>query len=236
VPVALTYDTALELVQLAGLVLSEPDVDAALTRVTHVAVSVVEVCDGASLTMRREGVPTAPASSDDWALGLDELQFAEQEGPCLNCLREGSVMRVRDLRADERFPSYGAYAADRGALSAMSVPLAADGRTVGALNLYSRRLDAFGREELALGELLAAHASLAVQAAVAFYSSRDLAEQLRSAMASRALIEQAKGVLVARERIDPGTAFERLVARSQAANRKLRDIAGDLVAEASRPE
>jgi GAF domain-containing protein len=231
--VALTYDTALELAQLAGLVLSEPDVDAALTRVTRVAVSVVDVCDGASLTMRRDGVPSAPASSDEWALGLDELQFSEQEGPCLNCLREGSVLRVRDLRGDERFPSYGPYAADRGALSALSVPLAADGRTVGALNLYSRRLDAFGREELALGELLAAHASLAVQAAVAYYSSRDLADQMRTAMGSRALIEQAKGVLVARERIDPETAFQRLVAVSQAANRKLRDIAADLVAEAS---
>jgi GAF domain-containing protein len=231
--VALTYDTALELAQLAGLVLSEPDVDAALTRVAQVAVSVIEPCDGASLTMRRAGVPDAPAASDAWALGLDELQFAEQEGPCLNCLREGSVMRSRDLGADERFPSYGPYAAQRGAISALSLPMAADGRTVGALNLYSRRRDAFGREELALGELLAAHAALAVQAAVAYYSSRDLADQMRSAMGSRALIEQAKGVLVARERIDPETAFERLVARSQGANRKLRDIAADLVAEAS---
>ena len=230
---ALTYDTAHDLAQLAGLVLSEPDVDAALTRVTQVAVSVVEPCDGASLTMRRAGVPDAPASSDDWALGLDELQFAEQEGPCLNCLREGSVMRVRDLGQDERFPSYGPRAAERGALSALSLPMAADGRTVGALNLYSRERDAFGREELALGELLAAHAALAVQAAVAYYSSRDLSEQMRSAMESRALIEQAKGVLVARERIDPATAFDRLVSRSQAANRKLRDIAAELVAEAS---
>jgi GAF domain-containing protein len=231
--VALTYDTALELAQLAGLVLSEPDVDAALTRVTQVAVAVVEPCAGASLTMRRAGVPDAPASSDDWALSLDELQFAEQEGPCLNCLREGSVMRVRDLAQDERFPSYGPRAAERGAVSALSLPLAADGRTVGALNLYSRERDAFGREELALGELLAAHAALAVQAAMAYYSSRDLADQMRTAMGSRADIEQAKGVLVARERISPEAAFERLVAMSQAANRKLRDVAADLVAEAS---
>ena len=230
---ALTYDTAHELAALAGLVLSEPDVDAALTRVTKVAVAVVDPCDGASLTMRRAGVPDAPASSGDWALGLDELQFAEQEGPCLNCLREGSVMRVRDLGEDERFPSYGPRAAERGALSALSLPMAADGRTVGALNLYSRRRDAFGREELALGELLAAHAALAVQAAVAYYSSRDLAGQMQSAMGSRALIEQAKGVLVARERITPDAAFERLVGLSQAANRKLRDIAAEVVTEAS---
>jgi len=231
--VALTYETSLELAQLAGLVLTEPDVDAALTRVTQVAVSVVAQCDGASLTMRRAGVPAAPAANDDWASGLDELQFVEQEGPCLNCLREGAVIRVRELAADERFPSYGPRAAERGAVSVLSLPLAADGRTVGALNLYSRRRDAFGREELALGELLAAHAALAVQAATAYYSSRDLADQLRSAMESRALIEQAKGVLVARERIGPEAAFQRLVGLSQTANRKLRDIAAELVAEAS---
>jgi GAF domain-containing protein len=161
VPVTLSYDTALELAQLAGLVLSEPDVDAALTRVTQVAVRVVPDCAGASLTMRNAGVPSAPAASDPWALSLDELQFAEQEGPCLNCLREGSVMRSRDLAADERFPSYGPRAAERGARSALSLPLAADGRTVGALNLYSRDVDAFDREALAVGELLAAHAALA---------------------------------------------------------------------------
>jgi GAF domain-containing protein len=231
--VDLSYDTALELAQLAGLVLTEPDVSAALTRVTHVAVAVVPACDGASLTMRRAGVPDAPAASGDWALGLDELQFAEQEGPCLDCLREGSVLRSRDLAADERFPSYGPRAAERGARSTLSLPLAADGRTVGALNLYSRQVDAFDRDALGLGELLAAHAALAVQAAMAYYSSRDLAAQMRSAMASRALIEQAKGVLVEREGISPERAFDRLVEQSQTSNRKLRDNAALLVDQAS---
>ena len=234
VPVTLSYDTALELAQLAGLVLSEPDVDAALTRVTQVAVRVVPDCAGASLTMRNAGVPSAPAASDSWALSLDELQFAEQEGPCLNCLREGSVMRSRDLAADERFPSYGPRAAERGARSTLSLPLAADGRTVGALNLYSREVDAFDREALATGELLAAHAALAVQAAIAYYSSRDLAEQMRSAMTSRASIEQAKGVLVATLHVEPQAAFEQLVALSQRANRKLRDVAAEIVELAAR--
>ncbi len=230
---ALSYDTALELAQLAGLVLTEPDLEAALTRVTQVAVVVVDACDGASLTMRRAGAPDPPAASDEWARSLDELQFAEQEGPCLDCLREGSVLRSPDLGADERFPSYGPRAAERGARSAMSVPLAADGRTVGALNLYSRGPDAFDRDALGLAGLLAAHAALAVQAAMAYYSSRDLAAQMRSAMESRALIEQAKGVLVEREGIAPERAFERLVEQSQTSNRKLRDIAALLVQQAS---
>jgi hypothetical protein len=79
--VALTYETSLELAQLAGLVLTEPDVDAALTRVTQVAVSVVapvrrRLADDAP--GRRAG---RPAASDDWASGLDELQFASRRAP-----------------------------------------------------------------------------------------------------------------------------------------------------------
>ena len=227
--VQLTSETALELAKLSGLVLTEPDLDTALVAVTRVAVGAVQTCDGASLTMRRNGVPYAPVASDDWATQLDKLQFVEQEGPCLNCLREGTVMRSRDLGADTRFPSYGPLATKHGARSSLSLPLAADGRTVGALNLYSRAPDAFDNAALALGELLAAHASLAVQAATAYYSHRDLADQMRQALDSRATIEQAKGVLMAQDGIGPDDAFDRLVALSQRSNRKLREVAHSIV-------
>ena len=228
----LTHETALELAKLAGLVLTEPDLDTALVAVTKVAVAAVEPCDGASLTMRNRGVPSAPAASDAWAVDLDRLQFVEQEGPCLDCLREGSVMRVRDLRTDGRFPNYGPQAAERGAHSALSLPLVADGGTVGALNLYSRRPDAFGSEVVAVGELLAAHASLAISAATAYFSSRDLADQMRQALESRAVIEQAKGVLVAQLGESAEEAFDRLVQLSQRSNRKLREVARSVVEDA----
>ena len=231
----ISAETAHELARLAGLALATPDLDTALVEVTRTAVRAVEPCDGASLTMRRNGTPDAPIASDDWATTLDKLQFVEQEGPCLDCLRTSSVMRVRDLADDNRFPSYGPRAAEElGARSSLSLPLTADGRTVGALNLYSRAPDAFDNDVVALGELLAAHASLAVSAATAYYSSRDLAEQMRQALDSRAVIEQAKGVLIAQEGGTADEAFARLVDRSQRANRKLRDVAADLVQEAGR--
>jgi GAF domain-containing protein len=231
---SLPHETALELAKLAGLVLTEPDLDTALVAVTRVAVSAVEPCDGASLTMRSRGVPSAPAASDEWSLELDRLQFAEQEGPCLDCLREGSVMRSGNLAQDGRFPHYGPAAAERGACSALSLPLAADGRTVGALNLYSRQLDAFDRETVAVGELLAAHASLAVSAATAYYSSRALADQMKQALESRAVIEQAKGVLMAQQGLTADVAFKALVAMSQRSNRKLREVAQEVVADAGK--
>jgi GAF domain-containing protein len=186
------------------------------------------------MTMRADGRPTAEAADGEWAQGLDELQFQEQEGPCLDCLREGAVMRVRDLRTDSRFPNYGPRAAAHSGLSVLSLPLAADGRTVGALNLYSRTADVFDSDALATGELLVAHASLAVQAAMAFYSSRDLADQLREAITSRAVIEQAKGVLLSQRQCTAEEAFAMLVSASQRSNRKLRDLAQAVVDGAAR--
>ena len=230
---SLTYESARDLAQLAAVMLSEPDLPSALRRVTTVAVAVVPECDGSSLTMRHDGRPTAAAASDEWSTELDQLQYREQEGPCLDCLREGSVMRVRDLPEDQRFPTYGPRAGELGARSVLSLPLAADGRTVGALNLYSRKPDVFDGDALALGELLAAHASLAVQAATAYYSSRDVAEQLREAIGSRAVIEQAKGVLMTQLRCTPDDAFQHLVVVSQKTNRKLRLVAQEVVDQVS---
>ena len=226
---SLDYESARDLAQLAGIMLSEPDLPSALHRVTELSVAIVPHCDGASLTMRKEGRPVAAAADAEWAGLLDDLQHREQEGPCIDCLREGSVMRVRDLEVDTRFPTYGPRAAERGARAVVSMPLAADGRTVGALNLYSRQPDAFDGTGLALAELLTAHASLAVQAATAYYTNRDLADQMREAIASRATIEQAKGVLVAQRGCTAEEAFDLLVAASQRSNRKLRDIAHDIV-------
>ena len=231
--VTLDYESARDLAQLAGIMLSEPDLPSALHRVTELAVTLVPDCQGASLTMYDRGRPQSAAADAEWAGKLDDLQHREQEGPCLDCLREGSVMRVRDLAVDTRFPTYGPRAAERGARSVVSMPLAADGRTVGALNFYSRTTDAFDGSGLALAELLTAHASLAVQAATAYYSNRDLAEQMREAIDSRATIEQAKGVLVAQRRCTPDEAFELLVSASQRSNRKLREIAQEIVRGAS---
>lgn len=225
----LSPDTAAELAKLAGLVLIEPDLDRALVAVTGVAVAAIGPCDGASLTMRAAGVPSAPIASDDWAAELDRLQFVEQEGPCLDCLREGSILRSPELASDIRFPAYGPRAAALGAASVLSLPLAADGRTVGALNLYARKPHVFDAQWLAVGELLAAHAGLAISAATAYYSSRDLAEQMRQALESRAVIEQAKGVLAAQQQVTPEEAFELLVEQSQRTNRKLREVARAVV-------
>ena len=142
---------------------------------------------------------------------------------------------MRDLLDDTRFASYGPKAVELGARSTLSLPLAADGRTVGAINPYARTVDAFTTEVLAIGELLAAHPSLAVAAATAYFSSRDLADQMRQALESRAVIEQAKGVIMDTTGDGAEAAFGALVERSQRANVKLREVARAIVDEVCRP-
>ena len=217
------------LARLAGVVLSQDDLISALGEVTRIAVEVVPVAVGASVTSFDAGLPSTVASSDAWSKELDELQYVEREGPCLDCARVGTVFRVVDLATDMRWPTYGPRAAAHGARSSVSLPMGADGRIVGALNLYAREPAAFGVEHVALAEVIAAHAGMAHEVATAFFGHKELGEQLREAIDSRAVIEQAKGIVMAQQRITADEAFQVLVGLSQQRNAKLRDVARDLV-------
>jgi GAF domain-containing protein len=217
------------LARLAGVVLGQEDLDTTLTKVTKIAVEVLPPAEGASITSFEHTRPSTVAASDEWSRSLDELQYVEHEGPCLDCGRLGNVFRVVDLAQDARWPTYGPRAAANGARSSLSLPLTADGRLVGALNLYSRSPAAFDGESVSMAEVIAAHAGMAHQVATAFFGHKTLAEQLRVAIESRATIEQAKGIVMAQAKVTADAAFDLLVALSQRRNVKLHHIAGDIV-------
>jgi GAF domain-containing protein len=229
---AISEAAARELAALSAVVLTHTDLTDALPEICRIATRAVPGVDGASVTTFPQGRPGAVAS-DTWAQNLDELQYVEHEGPCLDAYRTGNMFRVRDLANEPRWPSYMPRAVEHGARSMISIPLAAEGSVIGALNFYSKEPDRFGAEEASIAEVVAAHAGLAVQVTAAFFRHRDLAEQLREAMQSRATIEQAKGIVMARERCTADRAFELLTKMSQNANRKLRDIAAEVVASAT---
>jgi GAF domain-containing protein len=233
--VTYTDESLRKLVSLAGAVLGQDDLRSTFRHVTAIAVDILPDCDGASLTTFEDGRPIVAAADSEWSTRLDELQYEEREGPCLDATRTGNVFRIRDLAAESRWPFYCKRAAELGARSVASLPATSEGKVVGALNVYSRRPDAFDAEQVALGELMAAQAGVAMQVAASFFRHRDLAEQMKAALESRARIEQAKGVLVATRRCTPDEAFEALVQLSQTANRKLRDVAAEVVAGAQQP-
>lgn len=224
-----TEDFVRQLVPLTGVVLGHDDLRSALMEITRVSARLVPGADGVSITTFQDGRSVAVAFSDEWAKELDELQFEEREGPCLDTTRTGNIFRVRDLTAESRWPAYVERAGRLGARSVVSIPLQAEGRIFGAMDVYSRTPDAFTGETVSLAEIIAGHAGLASQVAAVFFRHRDLGEQMREAMSSRAVIEQAKGVLMAQRKITADTAFELLRQASQRANVKLRLVAEAVV-------
>jgi GAF domain-containing protein len=169
------------------------------------------------------------ACSDQVAARVDEVQYELDDGPCLHAMRDGSVVRIEDTNEKARWPEFEAEAASHGIRSCLALPLNADGKPVGALNLYSRQASAFGTAEARRAENFAENASGALSLAMRLASHAALIEQLRSSLTSRTVIDQALGIIMAREQCNQARAFAILRSASQNSNVKLRDIASAVV-------
>ena len=218
------------LADLAQIVLAEETLDSVLSKVVSLAKQVIPGADEVSLTLVRRGRAHTAAYTGELAMQADERQYGLDAGPCVDASRGGELLHVSDMRTEERWPEYAPQAVRAGVLSSLSIPLPIQEDLIGALNVYSRSANAFDGEDIAAAEAFAAYAAVAVANADTFASTAETAEQLRTAMASRATIEQAKGVLMAQSGLSPDEAFAVLVRASQRENRKLRDVAADVVA------
>src|SRR3954465_8052375 len=232
---AMSDEALRAMTSLTGVALAHSELAGTHREICRIATRAVPGAEGASITTFPQGRPVALAS-DDWAQGLAELQFEGHEGPCPAAHRTGNAFRIRELKSEPRWPSYVPRAVEQGARSIMSLPMAAEGNLIGALNLYSREPEAFDAEAASIGEIVAAHAGLASQVSAAFFGHRNLADQLSEAMRSRAVIEQAKGILMAGHRGGWGEGCGPLVRMSQTGTRKPRRVAEETVKTASTPD
>lgn len=155
---------------------------------------------------------------------LDEIQQRHREGPCVSAAWEHHTVRVDDLAIDERWPNYRRDAvAETPVRSVLAFELFVGDGILAALNFYANRPRTFDDESLETGLIFATHAALA-------WSMLRRDEQFRSALASRDLIGQAKGMLMERYKIDAVAAFELLKRLSQESNTKLVDVAKRVLA------
>jgi GAF domain-containing protein len=173
------------------------------------------------------------ATSDDLAKALDAVQYDIDDGPCLTCLRTAEVVVVDDIAADPRWPAFARRGRQAGAGSSLSVPLMIDSRAVGALNLYSREAHGLAAEDQARAQQFADQAAGAVALARRLEEREQLAGHLEKALSSRSVIDQALGIIIARTGHDADRAFQLLRAQSQHTNQKLRDVAAQIVRQAS---
>lgn len=218
--------------ELARIVLAAETLDSVLARVAEMVKQVVPGADEVSVTLVREGRALTAAFTGAMAMQADERQYGLDGGPCLDAGRGGEVLLIGDMREEDRWPEYAPEAVRAGVLSSLSVPLPIQEDVIGALNIYARVPHAFGDKDIAAGRAFAAYAAIAISNADNFESTAELARNLQVAMASRATIEQAKGLLMARGGVTPDQAFEMLVRASQRENRKLKDLAAEIVERA----
>lgn len=162
--------------ELGRVVFAQESMQGLLRRVADTALQVVNRCDSASVSMAEAGQVSTWASSDEAAERADRHQYGTDQGPCLDAIRTGEPHFVDSLDDDERWPEFTSRAVDEGMVSLYSLPLKLDGRTVGALNLYSRS-KSFAYHDLQAAEALADQAAVTLTNAKAYHEVRGKLEQ-----------------------------------------------------------
>jgi GAF domain-containing protein len=171
------------------------------------------------------------ASSSDDAELMELLQLQNDEGPCLECYRTATPVSVPDLdEAARRWPGFAAAVQDQGGFrSVHALPLRLRQESIGALNLFHSRPGPLPEADLALGQALADIATIGILQERAIRQGEVVNEQLQTALNSRVVIEQAKGVIAERAGLPMDVAFDRLRRYARASNQKLSDVARRLV-------
>lgn len=214
--------------QLAQLVSSlerdETDTTAGLSKLIGNGVLHVAGSQYAGITLaERSRAVTNVAATHRYPVLLDEIQNRYGEGPCVEAAWRQHVMHVDDLTKDERWPRYRRHALEETPIrSILSYELFVDRVSMAALNFYADRPHAFPDDSVELGAVYATHIALA-------WSMLRRQDQFRSALASRDMIGQAKGIIMERFSLDAVEAFELLTRLSQQSNTRLVDVAKSLI-------
>jgi GAF domain-containing protein len=223
----------------AGLVAGARGVIDLLGDVAEFAARAIPGVDGAgvALIQPQEGTPRIQtwAATAEFVHDIDTVQYEElNEGPCITCMQSRRPTVSGSLGSDSRWPHFGGRVARMAVHSALSLPLMVGDQVIGAINTYARARDAFGEHAVQLGSQFAGPAAVSVYNAQLLAGAQERTQQLQRALGSRAVIDQAIGIIRSRSGASAEQAFERLTRISQTENTKLYVVAERLVEEAVR--
>lgn len=227
--VRITRQLAERIAELAQLLLDDEGTDVPLQQLTELALELIPGSAAAGVVAATDstwiytGFPAAIAEAH-------RQQMRSGTGPLVEAIRFGEARRIDDAGQEQRWPPACEAMTDLGLSSSLILPLRTDRRPRGALAVYGREPEAFAGAGHDVALLFAAQGGVAVRNATAYRNCRQLVTNLHAALESRAVIEQAKGILVAEHGCDPEVAFKELSRMSQHTNRKVHDISADLVA------
>lgn len=218
--------TAQAFAQLCGLPLKAEDgLQKVLARAALLVEQAIPTSDGVSITLGPPSEPEAQATDSGFAQAVDGAQLQAGEGPCLSAYETGTVTVCEDLGTDPRWERLAALAQPLGVMAVLGCPIRTERHSLGVLNIYARRTDAFDERDRVVADLLVQAVLAVVQETRDRRELTQLSGQLRQALESRAVIEQAKGILMGRDGTTADQAFTELVTASRRQNIKVRDIA-----------
>ena len=215
--------------ELGRMSFADHSLQSVLQKVTDLAARVLPGEPVASVTIVHNGRPSTVASSSALAVELDEAQYAQDAGPCLEAAVTGRLVEVPDTSADDRWNGFPRLAAERGCRAMLSFPLPPQELMSGGLNVYARTTQPLDEHTRDVAARFAAYAVVPVSNMYLYASAVERAEHLRAALDSRAVIDQAKGILMERHKMSADQAFSALAQVSMERNTKVRDIAARFV-------
>lgn len=217
------------------LLVGADSLDAFLGELAGLAADEVDRELSCGITIRLADRPMSVASSDPLAEQLDDVQYGAGEGPGVDAIATGRPVEMPDIDAGDRWPTWRARARDNGVRKALAVPLTAGDTTLGALNTYSTSPVPFTAADRDAAEKFAAKAAHALAVATRLSESTEVAHHLETALTARGTIDQATGILMARERCTSDEALDLLRTSAQRHGVSVLDIAEKLVRDTARP-
>jgi transcriptional regulator with GAF, ATPase, and Fis domain len=212
-------------VEMADTLIDDFDVIDFLHTLTERCVQLLGVsAAGLLLTDRQDSLQVVAASSERTRL-LELFQLQTDQGPCVDCFRTGQPVSVADLPSAGGWPRFTTAAAEVGFAAVHALPMRLRTEIIGALNLFDAMPGALDESKLRIGQALADVATIGLLQQRAIHRRDTLTEQLQSALNSRILIEQAKGVLAERLHLDMAQAFALLRGNARRSNRRLSELA-----------
>jgi GAF domain-containing protein len=233
-PAAVAVQSAFD--ELGRISFAEHSLESVLHTVTELAGGVLPGQPVTSVTILRDRGPSTVASSGDLALQLDLVQYRLGDGPCVSAAATGRAAEILDTRAATRWPAFAGIAAQHGCDAVLSVPLPVQERLQGALNVYARQSAASSAGTRDLVTRFATYAAVPVSNMYLYESAVARAGHLQAALDSRAVIDQAKGILMERFKMTADQAFQALARVSMERNIKVREVASQFVETGELPD
>lgn len=216
-------------VDLADSLVDDFDIVELLTTLSNRCVELLSVDAAGIVIADPDRNLRATASSSEVMRVVELFEVQSDEGPCLDCFRSGQLVAHQDLAVGARWPNFSPVAIAAGFRGVDAVPMRLRDQSIGALNLFSVAPGSLGDGELVIARALADIATIAILQQRRIFDADVVNEQLNHALTSRITIEQAKGMIAEREQLDMPEAFARLRAHARSNNRRLHDVAIDIV-------